>query len=215
MAFPKGVTMRIRFSLLLILLASFPAIAGKLYSWVDEQGKTHYGNTVPPQYAQQGNAELNQKGAVVKKTDPALTPAQRKAKEEELAQQKEEEKKKLEQKRRDKALLNTYTTEKEIDLVRDRNLQQGELQLQSMELRAKQVQPRLDQARKRAGVLVAKKKPLSPDLQQEIEEAEKEIQHLQEMIQQKRVEMDSIRARFEDDKKRFRELRQIEDTAKK
>ena len=35
------------------------------------------------------------------------------------------------------------------------------------------------------------------------------------MIQQKRVEMDSIRARFEDDKKRFRELRQIEDTAKK
>ncbi|OIP11733.1 MAG: hypothetical protein AUK53_08375 [Betaproteobacteria bacterium CG2_30_59_46] len=207
--------MRIRFSLLLILLASFPAIAGKLYSWVDEQGKTHYGNTVPPQYAQQGNAELNQKGAVVKKTDPALTPAQRKAKEEELAQQKEEEKKKLEQKRRDKALLNTYTTEKEIDLVRDRNLQQGELQLQSMELRAKQVQPRLDQARKRAGVLVAKKKPLSPDLQQEIEEAEKEIQHLQEMIQQKRVEMDSIRARFEDDKKRFRELRQIEDTAKK
>jgi len=207
--------MRVRISFLLILLVSFPAVAGKVYSWVDEQGKTHYGNTVPPQYAQQGNAELNQKGAVVKKTDPALTPAQRKAKEEELAQQKEEEKKKLEQKRRDKALLNTYTTEKEIDLVRDRNLQQGELQLQSMELRAKQVQPRLDQARKRAGVLVAKKKPLSPDLQQEIEEAEKEIQHLQEMIQQKRVEMDSIRARFEDDKKRFRELRQIEDTAKK
>ena len=215
MAFPKGVIMRVRISFLLILLVSFPAVAGKVYSWVDEQGKTHYGNTVPPQYAQQGNAELNQKGAVVKKTDPALTPAQRKAKEEELAQQKEEEKKKLEQKRRDKALLNTYTTEKEIDLVRDRNLQQGELQLQSMELRAKQVQPRLDQARKRAGVLVAKKKPLSPDLQQEIEEAEKEIQHLQEMIQQKRVEMDSIRARFEDDKKRFRELRQIEDTAKK
>ncbi|MHB1292913.1 MAG: DUF4124 domain-containing protein, partial [Sulfuricella sp.] len=60
MAFLKGVTMRIRFPLLLILLASFPAVAGKLYSWVDENGKTHYGNTVPPQYAQQGNAELNQ-----------------------------------------------------------------------------------------------------------------------------------------------------------
>jgi len=207
--------MRIRFSLLLILLASFPAVAGKLYSWVDEQGKTHYGNVVPPQYAQQGNTELDKKGAVIKKTDPALTPEQRKAKEDELAQQKEEEKKKLEQKRRDKALLNTYTTEKEIDLVRDRNLQQGELQLQSMELRAKQVQPRLDQARKRAGDLAAKKRPLPPDLQQEIEEAEKEMQRLQEMIKQRRMEMDAIRARFEDDKKRFRELRQIEDTAKK
>lgn len=207
--------MRIRFSLLLILLASFPAIAGKLYSWVDEHGKTHYGNTVPPQYAQQGNAELNQRGVVVKKTDAALTPEQRKAKEEELAQQKEEEKKKLEQKRRDKALLNTYTTEKEVDLVRDRNLQQGELQLQSMELRAKQVQPRLDQARKRAEDLVAKKRPLPPDLQQELEEKGKELRRLQEMIQQKRAEMDAIRARFEDDKKRFRELRQVEDSARK
>ena len=207
--------MRIRFSLLLILLASFPAVAGKLYSWVDEHGKTHYGNIVPPQYAQQGNTELDKKGAVVKKTDAALTPEQRKAKEDELAQQKEEDKKKLEQKRRDKALLNTYTTEKEIDLVRDRNLQQGELQLQSMELRAKQVQPRLDQARKRAEGLAAKKRPLPPDLQQEIEEAEKEMLRLQEMIKQRRMEMDAIRARFEDDKKRFRELRQIEDTAKK
>lgn len=207
--------MRIRFSLLLILLASFPAVAGKLYSWVDEHGKTHYGNVVPPQYAQQGNTELDKKGAVVKKTDAALTPEQRKAKEEELAQKKEEDKKKLEQKRRDKALLNTYTTEKEIDLVRDRNLQQGELQLQSMELRAKQVQPRFDQARKRAEGLVAKKKALPPDLQQEIEEAEKEMRRLQEMIKQRRMEMDEIRARFEDDKKRFRELRQIEDAAKR
>lgn len=207
--------MRIRFSLLLILLASFPAVAGKLYSWVDEHGKTHYGNTVPPQYSQQGNTELNQKGAVVKKTDAALTPAQRKAKEDELAQQKEEEKKKLEQKRRDKALLNTYTTENEIDLVRDRNLQQGELQLQSMELRAKQVQPRLEQARKRAEDLAAKKKPVPLDLQQELEETGKEMLRLQEMIKQKRVEMDAIRARFEDDRKRFRELRQVEDAARK
>jgi len=206
---------RIRFSLLLVLLASFPAVAGKVYSWVDEHGKTHYGDAVPPQYAQQGNTELNQRGLVVKKTDPALTPAQRKAKEDELAQQKEEEQKRLEQKRRDRALLNTYTTEKEIDLVRDRNLQQGELQLQSMELRAKQVQPRLDQARKRAGTLVARKKPLPPDLQQEIEEAEKEMRRMQEMIKQKRMEMDAVRARFEDDKKRFRELHQIEEAAKK
>jgi hypothetical protein len=215
MAFPEKDTMRVRFSLLLMLLVSFPAVAGKVYSWVDEHGKTHFGNTVPPQYAQQGNVEINQKGVVVGKTAPALTPAQRKAKEDELAQQKEEEKKVLEQKRRDAALLNTYTTEKEIDLVRDRNLQQGGLQLQSMELRAKQIQPRLDQIRKRVDARVSKKKPLPPDLQQELDEAEKEMRRLQEMSQRKRVEMDAIRARFEDDKKRFRELRQIEDAAKK
>lgn len=207
--------MRGRFVFLLVLLTSFPAIAGKLFSWVDEQGKTHYGNVVPPEYAQKGNAELDKKGSVVSKTDAALTPAQRQAKEDALAKQKEEDQKKLEQKRRDKALVNTYTTEKEIDLVRDRNLQQSELQLQSMELRAKQIQPRLDQAQQRAAGLTAKKKALPLDLQQEIEEAEKEMLHLQGMIKQKRAEMDAVRARFEDDKKRFRELHQIEEAAKK
>ncbi len=207
--------MRIRFLLLLILLASFPAVAGKVYSWVDEHGKTHYGNIVPPEYAQKSNEELNKSGMVIKKTDAALTPEQRQARKEELAQQKVEEQKKLEQKRRDQALLDTYTTENEIDLVRDRNLQQGELQLQSVELRAKQIQPRLDQARKRANDLAAKKKPLPLDLQQSLDEDGKEMQHLQEMIKQKRMEMDAIRAKFEDDKKRFRELRQIEEDLKK
>ena len=207
--------MRIRFSLLLVLLTASPAMAGELYSWVDEHGKTHYGNTIPAQYAQHGNEELDKSGMVVKKTDAALTPGQRKAKEDELAQQIDEEKKKLEQKRRDTALINTYTTEKEIDLVRDRNLQQGEIQLQGMKLRARQLQPRLDQARKRADTLVAKKKSLPLDLQQELEETGKEMRHLQEIIKLKDTEMDAVRARFEDDKKRFRELHQIEDNARK
>lgn len=199
---------------MLLALASFPA-AAKMYKWVDEQGKTHYGDSIPPQYAGQGSTELSKKGLVIKKTDPALTPEQRKAQEEELAQKKEEGRKKEEQARRDKALINTYTTEKEIDLVRNRNLQQGELQLQGMEVRIKQIQPRLDQARKEAESFTAKKKPVPVYLQQELREAENETQRLQEMVKQRRQEMDAIRAKFEDDKKRFRELSQLEGSEKK
>jgi hypothetical protein len=201
--------MRYAVSLLLLMLVSFPA-AAKMYKWVDENGKTHFGDTIPAQYANQGNSELNKKGMVIKKTDAVLTPEQRKAKEEELAQKQEEEKQKEEQKRRDKALLNTYTVEKEIDLVRDRNLKQSELQIQGMEMRIKQIQPRLDQSRKQAGAFTAKQKPVPPYLQQEIQETEKEMQRLQDMVKQKHQEMDALRARFEDDKKRYRELRQVE-----
>lgn len=199
--------------LLLLMLASFPA-AAKMYKWVDENGKTHFGDTIPAQYAGQGNSELNRKGMVVRQTDAAQTPEQRRAKEEELARKKEEERKAEEQKRRDKALLNTYTVEKEIDLVRDRNLQQSELQLQGLELRIKQVQPRLDQSRQQVGTFAAKRSPVPPYLQQEIQETEKEMRRLQEMVRQKRQEMDALRARFEDDKKRYRELRQVENGAR-
>lgn len=207
--------MRTLIAFLLILLASFPSAAGKMYKWVDESGKTHYGDTIPPQYAGQGSSELSQKGTVIKKTDAALTPEQRKAKEGELAQKTEEERKKEELRRRDRALLNTYTSEQEIDLVRDRNLQQGELQLQGMDLRIKQIQPRLDERRKQAEAFASKKKPVPPDLQQEIQETGKELKHLQDVSKQKRKEMEAIRAKFEDDKKRFRELHQVEDGAKK
>ncbi|HUW49872.1 MAG TPA: DUF4124 domain-containing protein [Sulfuricella sp.] len=201
--------MRYIVSLLMLTLLSFPA-AAKMYKWVDENGKTHFGDTIPPQYANQGNVELSKEGLVIKKTDAALTPEQRKAREDEQARKKEEERKKEEQQRRDRALLNTYTTEKEIDLVRDRNLQQGTLQIQGTELRIKQVQPRLDESRKKAGTFTARNKPVPAYLQQEVQETEKEMQHLQEMVKQRRQEMEAIRARFEDDKKRFRELHQIE-----
>ncbi|MDD5330369.1 MAG: DUF4124 domain-containing protein [Sulfuricella sp.] len=205
--------MRYIFSLLLLALVSLPA-AAKMYKWVDERGETHFGDTIPAQYAGQGSTEFNKKGLVIKKTDPALTPEQRKARDDELAQKKEEERAAMEQKRRDTALLNTYTTEKEIDLVRDRNLQQAELQLQGMDLRIKQIQPRYNQFRSQADALAARKKPLPPNLEQDLLETQKELKRLQEMVQQKRQEMDGLRAKFEDDKKRFRELHRIEDSAK-
>lgn len=206
--------MRYVLPLLLLVLVSFPASA-KMYKWVDEKGNTHFGDTIPAQYAGQGSTEFNKKGIVIKQTDRALTPEQRKAQEDALAQEKEEERKKVEQKRRDTALLNTYTTEKEIDLVRDRNLQQAELQLQGMELRIKQVQPRYDQFRSQADALSAKNKPVSPGLQQELETTANELKRLHDMVKRKRLEMDGIRARFEQDRQRFRELSRVEDAAKK
>lgn len=206
--------MRYVLPLLLLVLVSFPASA-KMYKWVDEKGNTHFGDTIPAQYAGQGSTEYSKKGTVVKQTDRALTPEQRKAQEDALAQEKEEERKKVEQKRRDTALLNTYTTEKEIDLVRDRNLQQAELQLQGMELRIKQVQPRYDQFRSQADALVAKNKPVSPGLQQELETTANELKRLHDMVKRKRLEMDGLRAKFEQDRQRFRELNRVEDAAKK
>lgn len=206
--------MRYVLPLLLLVLVSFPASA-KMYKWVDEKGNTHFGDTIPAQYAGQGSTEYSKKGTVVKQTDRALTSEQRKAQEDALAQEKEEERKKVEQKRRDTALLNTYTTEKEIDLVRDRNLQQAELQLQGMELRIKQVQPRYDQFRSQANALVAKNKPVSPGLQQELETTASELKRLHDMVKRKRLEMDGLRAKFEQDRQRFRELSRVEGAAKK
>ena len=40
-----------------------------MYKWVDTKGKVHYGDTIPPEYANQGNAQLNDNGQVERKPD--------------------------------------------------------------------------------------------------------------------------------------------------
>lgn len=200
-------TMRLWSFLVVALVVAQPAWA-KMYKWVDEQGKTHYGDTIPAQYAGQGNAELSKKGMVVKKTDAALTDEQRKVKEEALAKQRVENQKALDAERRDRALVNTYTSEKEIDLVRDRNLQTADTIIKTTQVRIKSVQGRLDSYRKQAANLTAARKPVPKDITDDIKGAEQELKQLQDTIVQRQQEQSDIRAKFEADKQRFRELTQ-------
>ena len=45
---------------LALLLAASPAALGQVYSWVDENGKKHFGDRIPPEYENQGKqVELN------------------------------------------------------------------------------------------------------------------------------------------------------------
>ncbi len=197
---------RFAMAIMLLALASLPAGAGTIKKWVDERGVTHYGDTIPPQYLNQGSTEISAQGIVVKKIERAATAEERKALEDEKTRQEEAQQREMEQQRRDRALLNTYTSEKEIDLARERNLQQAAVQAKSAELRIKQVEERLAKFRRQANAVTQSGKPPPADLRDDIAEAEREIQRLRESVQQKQKDMEAIRARFDGDKQRFREL---------
>lgn len=192
---------------MIMLLAAFSQSAMAVYKWVDEKGVTQYGDTLPPQYVNQGSAELNKKGQVVKKTTRAVSAEERKALEEENARNIEEEQKAVEQKRRDKALIDGYTNEKDIELARDRNLQATQVQIDSTQLRIKSIQTRLDALHKQADPLTKAKKPVPADLAAEIKSTEDEIKRFQESIAKRKQEIDAFNSRCEEDKKRFRELK--------
>ena len=50
---------------LLLILNSAMVLAG-MYKWVDDQGKTYYGDSVPPKYAKQQRKSINTQGRTVK-----------------------------------------------------------------------------------------------------------------------------------------------------
>ena len=204
--------MRVTGLFLLILLAAHPAWA-KTYKWVDEHGVTHYGDSIPAQYAGTGKSELSSRGLVIKKTAPALTPEERKSLEEAAAQQKIEAQQKLEQSRKDRALLDTYTTEQEIDLARDRNLQQEDVVVQTLQMQIKSAQKKLDKHKLQAAAIARNKRPVPADLTEDIQNEEREIERLNARVAQKQNDIAATRANYEASKARFRELKQIPQTA--
>ena len=187
---------------------SLPA-AAKLYKWVDENGTTHYGETIPPEYAGKDRAELNKAGRVIKKQD-VLTPeelrAERSNKEQEEARKLSEEKAALERKRRDKALIDTYSNVNEIDLARKRNLQQIELRINGINANLKMASDNLLGLQKEAEAYTSANKKIPASLQEDLQEAQTRLDKLQKDLEKPQTEKAAMEARYDADKARYREL---------
>jgi len=87
-------------------------------------GRTLTGDLPPPECGNVEIRELNRDGSVKRVIEPPLTPEQKKARELESKQRRERETQAQEQLRRDRALLETYASEDEIETSRDRTLAQ-------------------------------------------------------------------------------------------
>ena len=187
---------------------SLPA-AAKLYKWVDDQGTTHYGETIPPEYANKDRAELNKSGRVVK-TKEVLTPeelqAERATKAQVEADKREAERRKLEATRRDEMLVNTYSSSSEIDLARKRNLQQVELRINGINSQIKIVSDNLLGLQKEAEGYTKKNRPIPPSLQEDLKETEIRLEKLRKDLETPAAEKAALEARFDADKARYHEL---------
>ena len=175
------------------------------YKWVDEKGVVHYTDKMPPEEVNKGTTELNKQGVPIKKTDPAPTPEQRRAMALEEQRQRDLAKQQDDQARRDRALLSSFTSESEIDLARNRALRTIESVVQSSTAYTEQL------ARRRADIEAKKKtdyanKPMPAPMERELESINTEIARQDELLTQKQKEVVAVNARYDADKKRWREL---------
>jgi hypothetical protein len=194
---------------LLVVLAigitlSFPATA-KMYKWVDDKGTTHYGETIPPEYANKNRIELDKAGRVVEKKE-VLTPEERRANEQVEAKKRAGEEAALESKRRDKALVNTYSNEKEIDLARSRNLQQIDARVNSINSQLKTANGNLLAFQKEADALTKAGKPIPLTLKDDLQESQTRLNKLKQDLEKSNAEKATIEARYDADKARYKEL---------
>src|SRR5690349_12698319 len=182
--------------------------AAKIFKWVDEKGVTHYGETIPPEYKNQAATEMSKHGITVRKVDAAVTgDEQKKAAEEKAIKDREEKQRAFEQRRRDMALMNTYTSAREIDEHRERTLQLPMQTLKGLEPRMKKAQERLASLQSQAAAL-AKKGKSTDAIDQDIADEKAEVDGLKADMERSQAQIEAIKVKFEADKKRFLELSQ-------
>ena len=190
--------------IVLALAAASASAQQRMYKCKDEKGKTYYTQTPPAECLGKEIDELSRQGMVVKKRGAALTPEQIAAREAEDKRKKEEALVAKEENRKNQALLNTYSSEKDIEDGRQRALKQAAEA-------TKEFEKHIEEAQKRAQKLAAEKefyakKPMPKKLQDEIKNNEIDIKEQQEMLAAKKKELGGINAKYDQDKRRYLEL---------
>lgn len=177
-------------SLCFILLAAPLVAAAQSYRCVGADGKKYYGQSVPPQCTGAVVEQLNAQGMVVRRIDAQASADERARKQAEEAEMKKRAAASKEQGRRDNALLATYANEKEVDSARARALEGTNAQMKEIEARIEALKKKRYAARadERQGI-------------------DAEIKAQEGLLAAKRKESEQINARYDDDKRRYAELR--------
>lgn len=178
-----------------------------LYKWVDEQGVTHYGDRIPPEYAAQEQHVINSQGVEISRLEAQKSPEQ-------LAI---EEQKKIDAEQsqnRDRNLLNTYASVQEIERLRDQRvtLVMDQIKVTSQFLEV------LNGKLKKLRISSMHFKPYNSDpgapvmpdqMAEDLVHVGADIRTQEENLREKRSEETAMRKQFGSDIDRFKELKGI------
>jgi hypothetical protein len=177
---------------------------GVAYRWTDEQGVVHYGDRIPPQYAQKERTVLNSQGVEVRRLDAQKTPEQAAA--DARAQQSV-----FRQKQHDAFLISNYTSVKDIEALRDVRVDQVRVQKSSAEQYVENLHSRLAALQTRAKAF----RPYSPrpgarkmpdGLAEELVHTLNELRTQSNVVATKNEEVAALKSQFQADIERYREL---------
>ena len=194
-------------SLMLLLCAAAlagPAAAQKLYKYTDANGKVVYTDKMPASAAGKPNEQLNNQGTVTKRNEGALTPEQLAAQEAERKRKLDEDMAAKEEKRKNMALLNTYSSEQDIAEARARALKANAEAVDEAQRKVADAQKRQQELAAEAEFY--KKKPMPAQLKQDIQVNDAAIVSHTELLDKKKKEIDAINAKYDEDLRRYRAL---------
>lgn len=181
------------------------------YRWVDDNGSIRISDRIPPSAADKRIEVLNARGMVVKVMEPKreLTAEEAAALEAERLAAEEEKAAQERQARRDRMLLDTYTSVD--DLIRSRDTRVSSLEAQIVVSRdaLEAHRTHLAELEENAAGHVNAGREVPPGLVKRMEETREQFESTKKFVEMREQEQADIRAQFEADIARFQALRGI------
>jgi hypothetical protein len=176
------------------------------YRCTGNDGKKYYGSTIPNACLGRPLELINKQGLMVKRIDPEGDEKARIAKEAEAEKKRELEAANREAQRRNRALLATYTSEKDIEDSRARDLREHDRGVQEVQKRIDDIKKRQEKFEKELDLFKTAGKGEPPSrLREEITNAQIDLKAQETLLEAKKKETAGINARYDEDKRRYKE----------
>ena len=184
----------------------------RLYRWTDKNGVVQFGDSIPPEYANTDRDVLNSQGVRVGFEEGEVTAEERAVIEQRQAAEEDRRRAAAAVARRDHMLLETYLTVKDIEDLRDRRLELLESQITVTERFLANLRKRLVALQEEASAF----KPYTtrpdapqapPNLVLDISRTAASIGVYEQTLARTRAGQRSLRASFDSDVERFKELK--------
>jgi len=202
--------MRINYFILLTSLLFTSPVFAKLYKWVDESGKVHYSDKVPPKHTKQARQELNQNGIIVKSKGRAKTNEEI-ARDKELKKLRDEQALILEkQQATDRVLLRTFRSIDDLILTRDGKLETIDQQIRVSKDNIKRLKQHLNIVQTEAARRELKGLIINKKITIDIENTNTHIQDTYKSIIRKERNKELISQNFNRDIERFTQLKKLQ-----
>ena len=178
--------------------------AGNLFCCTDNNGKQVCGDLLPQACYGKAYREIGESGRTIRTVEAPLTAEQRAQRAAEEEKRKAEEIARKEQQRKDQALLETYGSAKDIEIMRQRAQEDVYKSIKSAEASIVEIKKKRKAFENEAEFY--KKKAMPAEVQKGLRATEFEIKAQQSVIEAKKKELEIIRVKYDEDLKRYNEL---------
>lgn len=178
----------------------------KLYRWTDAEGKVHYTDALPPEAARDARDTLNDAGMAVERTERALTPEERAAREAEAARIAEEKRVAEERAKLDAVLVASYPSEADLERAYKERFQLIEQSVESARVGIRSQEKSLTDLLAHAGDLERNGRPVPAAVVESIGKTRAQVADQRNYLVKREAERAALQKEYDDVLARYRKL---------